>query len=344
MADVTIAPVDPLDPAQDGLFRAWHAAATASAADELGDRETVWSVEEVRGRQRETKDLHTYLAAVDADGVVVGAAWLTMPTRDNLHAASVELDVVPGRRREGIGSLLLTEVERRAREAGRRTLTLEGIRRPDSEDRQTPFTRAHGYAVGLVNLRSDLDLPGGAADLDRVLAPIEREAGAPSGYRLLTWWDGVPEEWLDQRAALAARMSTDAPMGDLEVEPEVWDAERLREQTRLIRAQGRRIVETVAVHEATGRAVAFTDLAVAQHTPTTAYQWDTLVLSEHRGHRLGMAVKAANLRALLAGLPDVRRVVTFNAASNAPMLRVNRAMGFEVVGTLTQWHKDLRTA
>ena len=71
---------------------------------------------------------------------------------------------------------------------------------------------------------------------------------------------------------------------------------------------------------------AFTDLSSPQHTPEMAYQWDTLMLKEHRGRRLGQLVKAANLRAMLTELPGVRRVVTWNADVNAPLLRVNRAM------------------
>jgi len=128
-------------------------------------------------------------------------------------------------------------------------------------------------------------------------------------------------------------------LGELQTEEEQWDADRVREQLSVIRAQGRRWVETVAVERATGRMVAFTDLAVAVHTPDLAYQWDTLVLKEHRGRRLGQLVKAANLRALLRELPDVRRVGTWNAEVNAPMLAVNRAMGFVTVGRITEWQK-----
>ena len=42
-----------------------------------------------------------------------------------------------------------------------------------------------------------------------------------------------------------------------------------------------------------------------------------------------------------AGLPGVRRVVTWNAESNEPMLRVNRALGFEPVGRMVEWQKSL---
>ena len=42
----------------------------------------------------------------------------------------------------------------------------------------------------------------------------------------------------------------------------------------------------------------WTDLATTIHEPGRAYQWGTLVDRAHRGHRLGVAVKVANLRLL----------------------------------------------
>jgi hypothetical protein len=33
--------------------------------------------------------------------------------------------------------------------------------------------------------------------------------------------------------------------------------------------------------------------------------------------------------------------VTWNAGVNGPMLRVNRAMGFQVTGSMTEWQKQL---
>jgi hypothetical protein len=65
-----------------------------------------------------------------------------------------------------------------------------------------------------------------------------------------------------------------------------------------------------------------------------------LVTSEHRGRRLGQLVKATNLRALHAGLPEVTWICTWNAESNEPMLRVNRALGFRPVGRTTEWLKQ----
>ena len=62
----------------------------------------------------------------------------------------------------------------------------------------------------------------------------------------------------------------------------------------------------------------------------TDYGWqdDTLVMPEHRGRRLGAALKSANY----ADLPDhVRSVHTWTAPSNTAMHRINTALGFRVV-------------
>ena len=70
----------------------------------------------------------------------------------------------------------------------------------------------------------------------------------------------------------------------------------------------------------------------------------TLVHPDHRGHRLGLAVKLANVEALAGCRPSVRRIVTSNAAENTPMIAVNDMMGFEIAGAGWFWQKDVRAA
>ena len=72
-------------------------------------------------------------------------------------------------------------------------------------------------------------------------------------YALEGYVDDMPTEWLDDRAVLQQRMSTDPPTDDLALEEEAWDADRLREQQERLRSAGRRIVETVARHVPSGR-------------------------------------------------------------------------------------------
>ena len=341
VTSVTVVPVDALDPADDALFAAWHATDQASGVADFGDLHTVYSIDEIRAETRHSvSERSERFAVVAGDGSVpaagapfaLAAAVLYLPLRDNPHLVWSTVAVHPDHRRRGIGTTLVTHLEARCRELGRTTVTIDGARLFSRPDTMSTFAQRLGYDSALVTLRNDLELDA---------VPESAAGSPPAGYRFVTWWDDVPDVWVDQQAALTSRMSTDAPLGDLALQPELWDADRVREQWRIARDQGRRLVETAAVHEDTGALVAYTSMAVARHTPHHAYQWDTLVLREHRGHSLGIRLKHANLRALRAELPAVRRVITWNAESNEPMLRVNRAMGFEAIGTLVEWQKHL---
>jgi hypothetical protein len=69
-------------------------------------------------------------------------------------------------------------------------------------------------------------------------------------------------------------------------------------------------------------------------------QSGTLVLPAHRGHRLGLAIKVANLRQLQAAIDDTPRLLhTFNAGVNAPMLAVNAQLGFRPVEVEEEWQR-----
>jgi GNAT superfamily N-acetyltransferase len=337
-ADLRIVEVDALD--DDGMLAIWVETGLVTARADFGDRHVSFTEQDLREVRRTATDRDVVLLLALAGDRPVGQARLNLPLLDNRHFASGSLSVPSEHRRRGVGTALLADLERRARAAGRSTLCVEAEVPAGRSAPADGFAPARGYASALTELRSDLELPAGS--LDPILADLEAEAAEPSaGYRTMTWWDEIPEEWLDQRARLSARISTDAPMGDLDMEEEVWDADRVREVVRVTRAQGRRMVQTIALLPGSEELVAYTILVTSHDKPDRAFQWDTLVLREHRGHRLGQLVKALNLRALRAELPDVRRVVTWNAEANAPMLRVNRAMGFVTVAVTNEWQKHL---
>lgn len=75
--------------------------------------------------------------------------------------------------------------------------------------------------------------------------------------------------------------------------------------------------------------------------PEAAFQYNTIVRADHRGHRLGMLVKADNLRTLVEAYPRVRRLHTWNAGENRHMLAINEAMGFEVASVEGAWQRKL---
>jgi RimJ/RimL family protein N-acetyltransferase len=126
----------------------------------------------------------------------------------------------------------------------------------------------------------------------------------------------------------------------VEREAEHVDPGVVREGEELLARQGRRKYNTVAL-DAAGDVVGFTDIATTVHEPGKAYQWGTLVRADARGHRLGLALKVANLRLLQAERPDLTELTTYNAEVNAHMVGVNQRLGFVPVAWLGEFQKRL---
>jgi len=277
-------------------------------------------------------------------GGPVGYGRATFSLRDNTDQCSVLVTVDPANRRQGHGRHLLEHLSARAREEGRRRLLAE-VPEPLVDGATAPgpaFAKAVGAVRALDEVRRDLDLD--TLDEQRLDA-LEAEARSRSrGYELVSWVGRTPDELVDEQAEMLSRMSVEAPLGDLAWEQERWDAARVREQERLFAAQRRTRLVTAARESATGALVAFTDIGVSQLQVDPAYQWQTLVLPGHRGHRLGLLVKVANLRQLRREVPEVRRLVTWNAESNSFMVAINDVLGFRPVERLVEWEYDVGAA
>jgi GNAT superfamily N-acetyltransferase len=287
---------------------------------------------------------HRLLAAFGADGTVMGVGKMEVPHRDNLHSASLDVRVDPDHRRRRVGTAIVDEVARQAVGEGRSTL--QGLFEVPTEQLDTspaePFARSMGFEATLLGNRRILTLP---VPVDRLAALREEVADAPGSedYRVLTFTAPWPDEFMADQCEMYRRMSTDQPSGDEHNDEEVWDAARVRESHALNAAQGLTKLAAVAQHVESGHLVAFSELMLSSDRPSEAGQWSTLVLREHRGHRLGLAVKLANLEFLATVLPTARRVDTGNAQDNAPMIAVNDMLGFEVVGTGTFWQKTMES-
>jgi GNAT superfamily N-acetyltransferase len=277
----------------------------------------------------------THRAAV-VDGAVVGALRLLLPLKDNLTVAIVDLAVHPEHRRRGVGRMLLDEGVRLAGDHGRTELITE-VDEPGPGVAGRAFALRHGGTCDLLETRRDLLLP---PDEDRLSALEAGARSASAGYEVVTWRDRTPDRLLDDRALLEQRITTDAPHGDLPVEEERWDAERIREYEASHVARGRTVLSAGAVKD--GRLVAYTGLQVPLGRPERAHQAGTLVLREHRGRRLGALIKAAVLRELAAALPSVRRISTYNSETNTPMVAVNEALGFRPAGQMSAWSLRLQ--
>ena len=282
---------------------------------------------------------------------------LRLPMLDNVDNAVINVCTRPGFRRRGYGTAMLKHLTARAHMHGRTRLIGE-ICEP------LPIGQTHGHSPRLeAGDRTPVQPAGvlfatraGARPVtsevrrllrikeldDAHLSRLKEDAAAHStDYSLIQWEGPAPADFIDDLVVLNSRMTIDAPLEELDWEPEQWTPGRYREREQRVAASGQVVLCTAARHEPSGQIVALTDIGVATAQPDIAYQWATIVLPSHRGHRLGMLVKLANLEFLRTSRPAVQMLNTWNAAINDHMVAINEAIGFRAVERWREWQLEL---
>lgn len=264
-------------------------------------------------------------------GRVVCVGTIEVPRLDNTHMATLSVYTDPEDRRRGYGSRMLAHLEELARAAGRRTTYAETEYPIDAtEDGRgyagAEFAYANGYAFGVGDVMRRQPLP---VETGRLRYLAESAAAHHADYRLAAFPRRVPDAWVADYVSLGARVMSDAPSGTLELEAGSNEVAPFRESELRQERQGRLSYSAIALHE--GRAVGYTKVSVARSDRSLGYQWGTLVAAEHRGHRLGLALKVANLLQVQEHEPELRSIVTWNAEVNEPMISVNEQLGYVAV-------------
>jgi GNAT superfamily N-acetyltransferase len=251
---------------------------------------------------------------------------------ENPHLANLEIAVAPGVRRRGVGRALHGEAVRRARAAGR-TSYLSAVFQRDAETpgAGTAFALALGYELVEKDDHVVLDLPMPEGLLDPFLAVEDH-------YDVLAWQGRAPDDLVEAYTALHTEMSHHLPTEGVDREPFVYTVEEIREMEDRATAVGTRLA-AAARRVDDGALVGYSIADLEAGSPDVA-QLDTMVLPAHRGHGLGLAMKAAILRTVLRDHPDRRAVHSWNATANTPITRLNAALGFRPVEVA--WQVQLR--
>lgn len=288
------------------------------------------------------------------DGEIVGMITVTFAQEAEAHAAEIDMLVPEAHWGRGIEDALLARAEVEARSRGRSLLQIWSLHRPAEAERMlvprtgwgripaTPLSdlvEANGFTLEQVERNSEYDLRSDAARLRTALEEATTFAGPD--YRVVEWNMPTPPELRDGFAAVLARLSTDAPSGDMDFAEESWDADRVvRREARLLGA-GQTVSVVAVQHVPTGELVAYNELLIAADHTGVTHQFGTLVSKDHRGHRLGMIVKCANLLRWRELMPESTVVSTFNAEENRPMLNINEAIGFVPVSYAGAWQRKV---
>jgi GNAT superfamily N-acetyltransferase len=286
---------------------------------------------------------------------IVGRAMYEYTTETDDQVGWVQIEVLADFRRRGIGQALYDALVTLARTDGRTVLQSAFLGRVDvpgprvesptgfgsvpALDDGARFAARLGFQLEQVYRASKIDLPTDPLLLAGLRSRAELAAG--QDYRVLTWEGRTPENRIDDLALLHTRMSTDAPSAELDIVEEVWTAERVRNHDDLDESSPRVRLTSAIEHRPSGRLVGYTELSIPPERVRPVVQFDTLVLSEHRGHRLGMLLKVANMQELEARHPGHPVITTTNAEENRHMLSVNEAVGFVPFGYEGAWKRAM---
>jgi RimJ/RimL family protein N-acetyltransferase len=253
---------------------------------------------------------HTWIAeAADGEPVATCACWWNTAGDDRV----MECDVFVRRdhRRQRAGWQLVTAIADTTLDVGRSILTWSTF---DAAPAGEAFSRSVGAAPGRINRTSELRLE--EIDWETVEA-WTGAAGRAMGYTLDLIDGAFPESKRADAARFHHIMQT-MPREGLDIGDVMMTAADVAEQDQAHDKAGRERW-TILVRDSSGVCVGGTEVHLEPWEAATAQQQNTGIDPEHRGLGLAKWAKAAMLQRLRLERPEVRRVRTGNAFSNAPM-------------------------
>ncbi|WP_346845894.1 GNAT family N-acetyltransferase [uncultured Rothia sp.] len=307
----------------------------ACAQESYGAVQT-YSVQERRANfaPSDFKKTKHSVAVIQSEGGerVVGLSVCGMPLNENKKTAFIGLVVHPDFRNQGIGSVLADSLLQTAKENGRSSLDSWGEAPvgADTNDPALPWNRIAarlGMEKKNIDFQKNLYLPLAEEKLEKFEAKIAEKIG---DYRLETWTEGIPENQLENYGLLLRQLELDEPTGEHQNEAAEFPAERVKENYDRQKAKGFRNIITVAFSPE-GEVAGQSEISFKTSEGTTlGWQGNTLVMPNHRGHALGLAMKVANHRKLEEIAPHIRVLVTGNSSLNTQMNAINDQFGYEI--------------
>jgi GNAT superfamily N-acetyltransferase len=314
-------------------------AAFADVSNAVRSVDSPWvhplTVREAEGQFRHGWDgepAEPFVCTVDGTPVAVGEC--ATSEWDNRHLAWLHVEVHPDHRRRGCGTELLEELMARARALGRTSMGIDGW------DAEAPraFADRHGFAAKsmAINRRQFLD----QIDWEELARLRDEASRRAADYELVRRVGSTPDDELEAVATMTAAIN-DAPTDDLDIEDEVFPPERIRAFEQAQAARGFITHRVLARHRGTGELAGHTMVNVEEERPHLGEQLDTSVVATHRGHRLGVLLKADMNLWLREAQPQVETIDTWNAESNGHMIAVNEQLGYRVMGRELEFQRSL---
>lgn len=286
---------------------------------------------------------------------IVGQVEIYYSRASNLDKGSIYVWIEPHWRGIRLGQKVLEFAKNRLAEGGRRTITSwskvalaaadtpeslrltarDGSGPIDCRDNSTAAVLRAGFQLDMVErpCRIVFDSDAQWRQCQQHWQRLHEDARARAGanYEVVQWLNSSSNRPASEELArMWSEFSKDIPSVE-GVEHTEYTAQMVEEILNLPSNQTRRLYTTAIRHLPSGELVAYTEL-VAADGATGASQEDTWVSSTHRGHRLGMLAKTANMLWAFSEAElghKIQALISFNADSNTHMWAINRELGFE---------------
>jgi GNAT superfamily N-acetyltransferase len=177
-------------------------------------------------------------------------------------------------------------------------------------------------------------------DHDMLRAWQERAGERASDFELGLWRGPYPEEELERAAAMMESANL-VPREQLDLEDFHFTPEQLRDRDLSMVQRGFDRWTLYAEHRESGQIAGFTEVLWNPSKPDLLEQGGTCVFEEYQNRGLGRWLKAAMIDIVERECPQARRIQTGNANSNAPMLSINREMGFKPYIEVIFWQAEI---
>ena len=303
---------------------------------------------ELRAEHADTDRKRSYQLVAEVESLegarmIAGLAELQLPLAENTDTQEIDLVVYPAWRGKGIGTMLTDALRDIMAHEGRPMASGHALTHVDStqEENELPAVRIatrlglKKVATGLV---STVSLP-----LDRDLVEdlhVEVEASLGK-YRIITWEGDVPEEHMGQWCVLLNQLFADAPAEDSTLARPEYDEERVRAIEAQSAGRGYRRLTAVALAP-NGTFAGTSYVMFREDGSRLGEQAMTLVMPEHRGHNLGLALKLMTHRLLTETESKVDVLRTYTNHTNTYMNAVNERLGYRTVAKQLTFEGKLR--
>ena len=261
----------------------------------------------------------------DSDSSIIGLGRVSFNTeiaptyQANKHVAFVYLSIDKKYRGRGIGTKFLKTIVTKVREEGKTVLHIDALLESGNS-----FCKKLGGSAALEEEESRLNI----ADVNWEMVNNWREEGARRAKGVkIERFEVVSEKDIDEYCRIHNEIENQVPLGEIE-----WTFNETPKTRRNREKRYKNLGATWTTfisREKDGTISGLTETLYFSDRPTILDQLLTGVKEEYRGRGLGKWLKAEMLTYIKEKFPKVKVVATGFAITNAPMIAINKKLGFK---------------